>query len=172
MIDRARLNIAMQRLAEGDRASFDLVFNGVEPVVRRVAVGMLRTSPGDVDDAVQNVMTKLFAQCQAFDPTGDVVRWAMTLSVWECRTLRKRHSRENARRDHVIIEPRDDALSPEDSAAIADMLDSLREVLGHLSSTDSDVLLQVEPASSTERKRRQRATDRLKALWRKYHGQY
>lgn len=156
----------MRELADGDRGSFDVVFDGVAPVVRKVAGAML--SAADADDAVQHAMTKLFARASAFDVDGDVVRWAVELTVWEARTIIRRRGRENAR--NVSTEVRDSAGSPEDQAAHAEALRALEHVLGQVSDDDRAAVLG-EGGDATHRKRKQRATARLKALWRKYYGQ-
>lgn len=168
---REHLNDAMLRLADGDRSAFDVVFAGVVPVVRRVAASMLRATPADVDDAVQLAVTKLFAQASKFQRDGDVVRWAVALVGWECRTLRQRRRREvlNAERPGQLIGQL--MPTPEELAITDELIGHVHELLGDLSEADRALLTRTvsgEPAA--ERKRRQRATDRLKALWRKYHG--
>jgi RNA polymerase sigma factor (sigma-70 family) len=172
VVDRAELNAAMKRLADGDRGAFDVVFDGVEPIARRVIASMLRRAPGDVDDAVQNTMTKLFAQSHAFDPNGDVVAWTLSLAFWESRTLLRRRTREAGRTIALSPSLSDDAPSPEDDALRAELLASLKALLGHVSDADTELLLRTRSGSPTDRKRKQRATGRLKALWRKYHGEY
>lgn len=167
---REQLNEAMVRLADGDRAAFDTVFAGVVPVVRRVAASMLRTAPADVDDAVQNATTKLFAQASNFQRDGDVVRWAVALTGWECRTILQRRRREALMAErpahYGTIPP-----TPEDIAIADELVEHVRELLGSLSEADQALLLRtVKGEAATDRKRRQRATDRVRALWRKYHG--
>ncbi len=158
----------MRELADGDRGSFDVVFDGVAPVVRKVAGAMLGSS-ADADDAVQHAMTKLFAKASSFDPDGDVVRWAVSLTAWEARTIRRRRGRESAR--SAAQEIRDNVESPEGQAAHAEALRALEHVLGQVSDDDRAALLGDSAGDATHRKRKQRATARLKALWRKYHGQ-
>lgn len=161
----------MLRLADGDRSAFDAVFAGVTPIMRRVAVSMLRATPSDVDDAVQLAVTKLFAQAADFRRDGDVVRWAVALVGWECRTLRQRRRRESARAANPEVLVGAFALTPEDAAIADELNDHLRTLLGELSEADRTLLSRtVRGEPPAERKRRQRAGERLKALWRKYHG--
>jgi RNA polymerase sigma factor (sigma-70 family) len=168
-VDRARLNRAMRELADGDRGSFDVVFAGVMPIVRKVATAMLQ-SPADADDAVQRAMEKLFAKSHAFEPDGDVIRWAVELTAWEARTLRKRASRERARTGEAPADLRDSGPNPEDQAAHAEALAALELLLGQVTDDDRQALFAEGTGDPTIRKRKQRATARLRALWRKYYG--
>lgn len=160
----------MRELADGDRGSFDVVFAGVVPVARKVAGAMLG-STADADDAVQHAMTKLFAKASTFEPDGDVVRWAVALTAWEARSIGKRRAREQARSVAMGPELRDSGASPEHIAAHAEALAALAHLLGQVNDEDRAALLGETAGNATARKRKQRATARLKALWRKYYGQ-
>ena len=95
---RLAVQDAMERLADGDRSAFDVVFGALWPLLRafcRRATG----SQADGDDAAQEALVKVFARATSFDPERDAVSWALAIAAWECRTVRRRASR---RREHGL----------------------------------------------------------------------
>lgn len=122
----------MRRLAEGDRSAFDPVFDVLWPSALSVATRML--GPGqDAEDAAQEALAKLFARADHYDPARPALPWALTFVSWECRTIRKRRSRQ---REELAAEPPEQTAvdgSPElglealqRSAAFAALLEALR----------------------------------------------
>lgn len=167
---RLQVNDAMIRLAHGDRDAFGTVFEGLwQPVLAY----MRRALPGhpDVEDLAQRTLLKIFSRVSDFDTSRDGVSWAFGIATYEVKTLR----RQVLRRGEIPLVAANDAAvdgrSPENVAIDADLHDALANALGRLSSADRAALLG-ESASAPGvnapawRKRRQRAFQRLKAIWR------
>lgn len=173
---RREINTLLIRLADGDRGAFDPLFDELWPFLRSFARRLL-PDEADADDAAQEALLRVFARAQEFDSSRDAVPWVVAITANECRTLRNRRARR-----------REDDLgatgSPPAAEHSATCDTDLRELeaaavalMGELSPEDSNTLRAAwfgEPrpdvAATTLRKRVQRATERLRALWRTHHG--
>lgn len=166
--ERSRLNTAMGRLARGDRAAFAVVFEALAPPVRRLCAKKLDNA-ADADDAAQAALIKLFERAPDYDPARDVVGWALSLAWWECRTVISARQRARSKAGGGV--DADDLPAAHDLEArlLAHEADELlRAAIGELSPADTDALkraLQGAPLSAGERKRKQRALARLRALF-------
>jgi RNA polymerase sigma-70 factor (ECF subfamily) len=151
------------------------VFSALWPSVHRFCFRYLGQD-ADADDAAQRALEKLFAQATDYDPTRPVMAWALTLALWECRTIRRRNSRHR-------IEPLDQrlqssVLSPEQFLEGEQLKRALDAAISQLSSADQETLSLVLTTEgfgrfendSRFRKRKQRAVARLKEMWRKLYG--
>lgn len=168
--ERRRINDAMVRLSHGDRSAFDGVFGGLwgplSDYVRRAVDGH-----PDAEDLAQQTLLKVFSRISEFNPSRDGVSWAFGIATFEIRTLRKKIQR---RRETSIenIATADSRPSQEATLIDADLRDALVAVMGQLQQSDRDILLAGAGPSNAEvspaalRKRRQRAIDRLRSLWR------
>lgn len=175
--ERGRINEAMIRLAEGDRAAFDVVFDGLWP---DVLAFVRRAMPGhpDGEDVAQRTLLNVFARISEFDSRRDGVSWVFGIASYEVKTLRRQFQRRretNAEESLDRVEVT--TSSPEDLVIRADLRAALAEVLTHLSDADREALLGGEDAHTAAsvtrvalRKRRQRALERLRALWSKRHA--
>ena len=167
----------MVRLADGDRDAFGSVFNDLWPgllaFVRRAMPG----SP-DAEDSAQQTLLKVFSRISEFDTTRDGVAWAFGIAAYEVKTRRRQVQRRRevgdvAAAEHVA----DRARSPEQLLLESDLNRALIEALSELSATDRAVLVPADRGASAEpltdaarRKRRQRAVERLRALWSKLYA--
>ena len=161
----------MVRMANGERAAFQDVFNGLWPVCLARAARSLGVR-ADSEDTAQRAILKVFDRIVDFDRERDGVSWALTITAFEILTTRKQHTRrrEDAREwDREDDHPRADAQLLEH-----ELLTSVRELIGELSERDREALEAMlsgaKPSGETERKRRFRAVERLRAAWRKAHG--
>jgi DNA-directed RNA polymerase specialized sigma24 family protein len=176
---RRQLNDAMIRLALGDREAFTLVFDGLWPPL---VAFMDRAMPGqpDREDLAQRTLLSVFARISEFDVTRDGVAWVFGIASYEVKTLRRQLQR---RREAAGADPAagelvaDPARSSEEIAIRRDLHTALTEALGELTSAERDVLMGEEDerakagvSASTWRKRRQRALDKLRAIWGKRHA--
>jgi DNA-directed RNA polymerase specialized sigma24 family protein len=169
-VERRSLHEAMVRFADGDRGAFDVVFAGLWPLLVAVATRGLPDAR-DAEDAAQQALLKVFARIVDLDRNRDGVAWAVTITAWEVRTLRKRRAR---RREDALgdLDPRD-ADDPEATAVGRDLLAAVSALVGALSPLDQGALasaLAGEAPDETMRKRRQRALSRLRDAWRRFHG--
>jgi RNA polymerase sigma-70 factor, ECF subfamily len=170
--ERRQVHEAMVRLAEGDRDAFDVVFDRLWPRVRRFVD---RGLPGhaDADDVAQQTLVKLFARISEFDTSRDGVAWAFGIAGYEIRTARQQAARRREVETDRVADAQAKGASPEDAVIEADLRQALRDVLGDLSEQDRTALADDTPptiAPATWRKRRQRALERLRHLWRSRHA--
>ena len=170
--ERQRIHQAMVRLADGDREAFATVFEGLWPDLRRFTSRALLAHP-DAEDVAQQALLKVFARISDFDTARDGVAWAFGIAAFEVRTLRRKLTRRRETAADFAIGEMASGQTPEEAAIDADMRLALREVLGELSEPDRQALLgDSSPGVSPVawRKRRQRALDRLRGLWRRRHA--
>jgi RNA polymerase sigma-70 factor (ECF subfamily) len=171
---RLRLNELMGRLADGDRSVFDEVYSALWPIISLFCAKTL--GQADAEDAAQQALLKMFDQAANFDRERDVVTWALSIAVWEVRTIRKHHARSRTS-DHGECETAAPLESPEALTAERQLADAALAVLGQLSAADQETLMATihdeHPSgveAATFRKRRERALARLKVAWRRVYA--
>jgi RNA polymerase sigma-70 factor, ECF subfamily len=170
---RDRLRRDLARLADGDRAAFDPVFEAAWPLVRSFATRAL-ASDADAEDCAQHVLLRVFARAGEYDPERDALSWIFAIAAWEVRTIRKRRQRRResfGEQDHRT----DDGF--ECAVIDRELRDALFTVIEEMKTEDRDTLLAAVAegprppiAGATFRKRFQRALDRLKSAWSIKHG--
>lgn len=165
----ADLDRWMALLADGHRAVFDRVFELLWVPVYRFCQKLLKND-ADAADAAQEALQKILFRASEYDKTRAALPWALAIAGWECRTiLRKRGRRREVSDDHVP----EHAGSPLEAEVVErDLVAAALSVVSELSPTDREVLLATfwdESASvsgATLRKRRERALERLRTLFR------
>lgn len=172
--ERQAIHALMVRLADGERAVFRELADALWPPLLAFTGRSLGTRE-DAEDVAQQVFLRIASRLSEFDRTRDGVAWAFGIATHEVLTQRARLRR---RREHGTPDAGHDAAAPEPSAEEA--LDQARveaafsAIVGQLSEDDRRALgllpatEALSPAAA--RKRKQRALDRLKALWRTIHG--
>ena len=168
-LDRSALNQLMVRASQGDRDAVPQVYRALWPIVRQLCVRMV--GPASAEDAAQKALIKLFQSATSFDVAGDVTAWSLTLAAWECRTLRRR-KRDTVSPDSAPLSS--DSPSPEETVMQRELMQHAAELLSGLSPADQETLRAAFSddagavlASVAFRKRKQRALERLRALWRR-----
>ncbi len=163
----------MERLADGDRAAFGPAFALLWPRLRAFAVRCLGAADGE--DAAQAALLKVFACASQYDRGRDPLPWALGITAWECRTLRRR--RERRREEGLSGSPElpGAALSPEQTVIDRALLAAAEEVLGTLRPIDVDTIISIGSGrrsveGATFRKRAERALARFRLAWRARHG--
>jgi RNA polymerase sigma-70 factor (ECF subfamily) len=173
---RTAIQEAILRLADGDRAAMPGLVEQLWPVLLSYAERGLR-DPQGAEDVAQEVLFRISSRISEFDRTRDPLSWAFGIATFEIMTQRKRRQR---RREtllgETLLESRESAQSAEDAVMQAEVHAALSEALGQLSADDVAHLglfepLRVGPATPAMRKRRQRALDRLRTIWRNLYGQ-
>lgn len=171
---RARLNEAMARLKRGERAAADEVFALLWPALKGFAARWLSGST-QAEDVAQQALVKVFSQVADFDPAKDALTWALEVTVWECRTERKRLSRSRAEGWSGAAERAAGPQTPEGTVEAAELSKALAEAVAGLSEADraevARVVAEEAAGDAAARKRRQRALERLRKLWRTLHGE-
>ncbi|HEV8702039.1 MAG TPA: sigma-70 family RNA polymerase sigma factor [Candidatus Polarisedimenticolia bacterium] len=166
----------MERLADGDRASFHPVFAVLWPFLRRFAARHL--GPEEAEDAAQEALVKVFFRASEFDASRSALAWALGITAFEIRTARRRRQRrrEESSPAGILEAARDAAPTPEAEAMIRDLEATLGDALGALRPEDAETLRlyargdRPALAAATFRKRVERALARLRAVWRTTDG--
>lgn len=134
----------------------------------------------DAEDVAQEVFLKICSRSSDFDRERDGLSWAFGIASYEVMTVRRRQQRrreagvdeESALRAHA-----DTAPSQEERAIQAELNALVLAVAGTLSNEDRSTLELFETGErpsanlATLRKRKQRALERLRAVWRKLYGE-
>lgn len=164
----------LARLADGDRGVSAELFRTLWPPVRRLAGAMLGND-ADADDAAQDAMVTIFARVADYDRRRPGLPWALAVAAWSCRTVRKRRVRRRedglAAAPVAVTEQR-----PDHDAEQRDLVDAAMAALSSLSDVDRETLVstyweeQASASGATLRKRRERALDRLRGLFRRMYG--
>jgi RNA polymerase sigma-70 factor (ECF subfamily) len=126
----------------------------------------------DAEDVAQRAILKVFDRIVDLDRARDGVAWAMTITAFEVLTMRKRRIR---RREEAGDHDREDERPLASEELIEhELATHVRTLIGDMSDRDREALDAMlsgrTPRGETERKRRFRAIERLRAAWRKAHG--
>lgn len=174
---RKAVHDAMVRLRDGDRSAFDTLLAELWPVVlsfaqRGVGAGV------DAEDIAQEVFFKICSRIADFDPTRDGLSWAFGIAHYEILSHRRRQRRRRETHDPTAISA-EPATAPSQEEALLEREVRLAfdAVVSTLSESDR-LALGVDSGMApdtawgpTLRKRRQRALDRLRIIWRGLYGE-
>lgn len=164
----------MARLADGDRAAFDPLYDELWPLVCRFAQRSLGGT-SEAEDVAQVVMMKIFSHASEFDSSRNALSWILGVSAYECKTFRqkRRRSREDPLMGRTVV---DYAPTPEEAMLAQDLAAAAHEVLGTLQPVDIETIQAViegkrpEVPAATFRKRVERTMSRWRTAWRSRHG--
>lgn len=165
---RQRIDDALARLSRGERAAFDEAFALVEPALSKFIALHLR-EPDESADALQNTLLKVFSRVSDYRPGTNALAWVFTLAAFEIATVRRRRLRHERQQLQLAASP---IGGGQPSSLEPPPLLQLDRLLEQLSPEDRSLLLPDDggPRAPRERKRKQRALERLKNLWRSIHG--
>lgn len=171
---RRDIHDAMVRFADGDREAFRGVFDGLWPVLVSFTRGM-HLDEAEAEDAAQRALLRVFSRIVDLDRTRDGVTWAVTLAAYEVLTSRKQRMRRREAPVEAVAEVSDSVAGPEDLAIADELRRAVHAAIGELDDRDRAALAEVlEDAGltpgETARKRRYRALERLRAVWRRAYG--
>lgn len=170
----AELNALLTRLAEGDRSAFAPAFRELWPHVMRLCTSMLKNE-ADAADAAQQAMERILVRAAEYDSRRPALPWALAIATWECRTLLRRRTRRREVAESAASAELAGA-DPEQQLAEEQLATAVRATLGRLSELDRETLIatfwELEPPVSgmTLRKRRERALQRIRRLWKRLYG--
>jgi RNA polymerase sigma-70 factor (ECF subfamily) len=170
----ATIHGLLVRLARGDRSALEPTFTALWPILR----GFARRALGDetlAEDAAQQAILKVFAQAPNFDASRDGLAWAMAITSYEVRTLRRKAQRRREEPMGEALERPSLVRSPEAAIIERDLERAARATLGELGEEDVAVIIAAIDGSrpsgdATFRKRLQRALARLRHAWRAKYG--
>lgn len=173
---RKAVQEAIVRLSDGDRTAMNGLVQHLWPVLLDFARRGLRHEH-DAEDVAQEVFVRICSRISEFDRTRDGLSWAFGIASYEIMTVRRRRQRRREAFDSSILDAQHHPqASQEDALVRAELEDALLQVLGDLSIDDRAHLgLIAAPqdgaTGATLRKRRQRAVERLRTLWRRVYGE-
>lgn len=127
----------------------------------------------DADDAAQTAMLRIFERASAYDRSRPALPWALGIAAWECRTVRK--SRQRRAETAVLPERADQTASAPEMIEQRELIDAVMHVLGQASEADQQTVIdtyweRAGVSGPTQRKRRQRAMERLRETFRRIYG--
>lgn len=169
---REAVQQAMVRLADGDRNAIDVLVAELWPVLRAFAARALH-GHADADDVAQESFFKVCARIHDFDRRRDGVAWAFGIAGFEVRTQRKKTQRRREVSDAPLRAEAAGGPSPEAMLETKELEEALAQALGALTEADREALLESAadaPSPAARRKRKQRALERLRDLWRRLDG--
>lgn len=176
-VRRKAIHDALVRLSDGDRSAFDVLLDELWPVILSFAKrGVGDTA--DVEDIAQEVFLKICSRIADFDRSRDGLSWAFGIGSYEILTHRKRARRRREVHDEtalereashseaqdLVLEQREIALAFE--RAVDALTEHDRSVLGIGPGAQS-----FGPTSPALRKRKQRALERLRSIWRRVYAE-
>jgi RNA polymerase sigma-70 factor (ECF subfamily) len=175
---RAALDAAMQRLAAGDRSVFSMVFTQLWTPMLRFCKQQLKHE-ADAHDAAQNALQKVLERASDYDPKRPALPWALAIAAWECRTIQRKYSRRKEVSDGPLSQLAQDA--DQDQVEQAELIECALATVQTLSSLDRAVLTETywdqdqhqrrsPSAAATQRKRKERALERLRTAFRRLYG--
>lgn len=173
---RAEIQASMVLYADGHRDAFQPLFQRLWPLVyeftRRALAGA-----ADAEDAAQSALLKVSSRVADFDRERDALGWVLGIAYYEVLTLRRK--RQRRREDHKdTLDAASQGVSGEDTVIAKELFQALETSLSQLPAPDRELLLAVvhddgtrdDVKSSTTRKRKQRARERLRTVWRRLYG--
>jgi RNA polymerase sigma factor (sigma-70 family) len=172
---RKAIQNAIVRLSDGDRSAMPRLVEQLWPILLSYAQRGLGDAQA-AEDVAQEVLFRISSRISEFDRTRDGLSWAFGIATFEILSQRKRRQR---RRETFVGHRAPESASEhstEDALLQAELHAALAQALGQLSPEDLEHLDLVEtapsgPASPAARKRRQRALERLRYIWRSIYGQ-
>ncbi|HKY34583.1 MAG TPA: sigma-70 family RNA polymerase sigma factor [Polyangiaceae bacterium] len=173
---RKAIHDAILRLADGDRSAMPQLVADLWPVLLAFAKRGLRDQQ-DAEDVAQEVFLRICARVSEFDRTRDGVSWAFGIAAFEVMTQRRRlQRRRESYSTSGVAEGGETEGSAEDDALRAELRVRLTEALGQLSPEELANLglgeaTHAVAAIPAMRKRRQRALERLRIVWRRIYGE-
>ena len=171
--DREAANRALRQLQVGDRAAATAAFDLLWPVMLSFSRRVLNDA-GKAQDVAQDALMKLFEQVQDFRPGADAVAWALEITAWECKSELRRTLRHGQREQPEPLATEN--AGPDSSYDREELRRGLQETVAQLPEADRTlveaILQETYPANAdaAQRKRKERALGRLRALWRSLYG--
>ncbi|HEX2734880.1 MAG TPA: sigma-70 family RNA polymerase sigma factor [Polyangiaceae bacterium] len=184
-VRRSNIHNALVSLSGGDRSAFAALVDDLWPVVLSFAQRALGRS-ADSEDVAQEVFYRICSRIADFDPERDGVAWAFGIAHYEIMTLRRRLQRRREIHDQAALMSLADPGASQETQllehelerllarVVADLSCQERLLLGlpgaDTAASMTNPIAKPNQASPAQRKRRQRALDRLRELWSKIHG--
>jgi RNA polymerase sigma factor (sigma-70 family) len=172
---RQAIQKAMLRLADGDRSAMPELVSELWPILLAFAARGLGDEH-DAQDVAQEVFFRICSRISELDRTRDAVSWALGIATFEVLSQRRRRQRRREAYSPSGVVDGEPASSVEEQALRAELGAVLSEALGRLSPEELAHLGLGEAApcvaaTPAMRKRRQRALEHLRIVWRRIYGE-
>ena len=170
---REELNAKMACLADGDRSSFDFVYEISWPLVHRFALKTIG-AVADAEDVAQHALLKVFSRAPEFRQGSEALPWMLGITAYECKThfQKVRRRREDIQGEEILNQQSHPSLTAEEQLYKNAVERAVRDILGELRPQDQEVVLasigeseRPELPPATYRKRLSRALARLREKW-------
>jgi RNA polymerase sigma factor (sigma-70 family) len=163
------------RYSDGDRSAFAPLFALVWPIVLKYCNRALMDEK-DAEDAAQEGLLKVFSRIADFDRQRDGLAWILGIASFEIKTIRKRKMRRREGNCDCLLSTPSTEESAEYAAAERQMRAVVPAAIGQLSPQDQAIVQEIlqdspstNPIGPLERKRKQRAIERLRVAWRRFY---
>jgi len=175
--ERKAIHDAIVRLSDGDRSQVRQLLDALWPILlafARRGVGQEQ----DAEDVAQETFLRICSRISDFDRSRDGLSWVFGIAKYEILTHRRRLRRQGEALDVPELALAEDPARSQEADFIAHELAlALESVLGRLEPSDRAALGLASfeagsaPTLAAARKRRQRALERLRSLWRRLYGE-
>ena len=163
----------MARLADGDRNAITSVYRTLWPTVVRFCAAFVGDA-AEGEDLAQAALLKLFEQAHDYDPGKSAEAWALTIAAWECRTFRKKRTRDQRNVEKMTrTQTRESSPDLEQDAWRRRVMSALDELVRKMPEADREALVDSfvkELSEPVHRKRKQRVLARLRRRWKELYG--
>lgn len=125
---RAQLNLALQRVAQGDQPAFEALYRLSSSRIFAVIVRMVHDR-SEAEDLLQEVYTTAWRRADSFDPSrGSAMTWLLTLARNRCIDRLRQH-RESPLDDEQADAIEDDSPTPAELAESSEARRRLEQCL-------------------------------------------
>ena len=164
----------MVQFADGERAAFQPLFDGLWPVLLAFTSRTLERT-ADAEDAAQQAILKVFSRIADFDRSRDGVSWGLGIAGYEVMTVRKQRARRREAGAGALERAEQHGADVEERMIGNELRQAVAALIGELPERDRAALAYAftgaaPPTDETSRKRWFRALERLRAAWRRAHG--
>ena len=172
---RKAIHDAMVRLSDGDRTAFEVLVDELWPVILSFAKRGVGHGP-DAEDVAQEVFYRICGRIADFDVNRDGLSWAFGIANYEIMTHRRRlRRRREVSDDAAVFSQLDASASQEEHLIARETAFALERAMGKLAEDEKQSLgldgVVPHVAGTTLRKRKQRAVERLRGIWRQIYGE-
>jgi RNA polymerase sigma-70 factor (ECF subfamily) len=171
---RQAIHQAVVRLSDGDRTAFEVLLDELWPVILSFAERGVGRGP-DAEDVAQEAFYKVCARIADFDRSRDALSWVFGIASYEVMTHRRKRKRRREVFDEASVAAQlDGGALQEDQLIAREITLAFEQAVGSL--TDEDrlslglIASAADTGSATFRKRKQRALERLRGIWRQIYG--
>jgi RNA polymerase sigma-70 factor (ECF subfamily) len=175
--ERKAIHDAMVRLSDGDRSQVPALLDALWPILLAFATRGVGQEQ-DAEDVAQETFLRICSRISDFDRSRDGLSWVFGIAKYEILTHRQRLRRRGEALGVPELALVEAPLCSQEADFIAhELAFALETALGQLQPSDRAALgldrveTDALPASAAGRKRRQRALERLRSLWRLLYGE-